>query len=136
LDEQLSDRTVRSLAALEAADFEHILESQAPGTPDEAIPGLCRSRRADALITVNVKDFGAKKLLYEALLAEGVSVVVLRPGRMKMDPLGQTRLILDHLRRIQTLLQEAGEPTLIVVTPSEARARQLDDLISEFESKN
>jgi len=55
---------------------------------------------------------------------------------MKMDPLGQTRLILDHLRRIQTLLQEAGEPTLIVVTPSEARARQLDDLISEFESKN
>jgi predicted nuclease of predicted toxin-antitoxin system len=136
LDEQLSERTARSLTALEDGEFEHILDTQQPGTGDQEIPGICRQRTIDALITVNVRDFGAKKLLYEALLAQGISVVVLRPGKMKMDAVGQARLILDHFRRVQAILRDAGDPTLIVVTASEARSRRLADLIAEFEPED
>lgn len=136
LDEQLSERTARSLAALEDDEFEHILDSQEQGAGDEEIPDICRQRGVDALITVNVKDFGAKKLLYEALLAQEISVVVLRPGKMKMDAVGQAHLILDHFRRVQVILRDAVAPTLIVVTASEARSRGLDDLIAEFEPED
>lgn len=133
LDEQLSERTALALDAFDEDSFEHLLASQVAGADDAAIPEICRSRDVDALITVNVKDFGAKKLLYEALLAAGTSVVVLRPGKSRMDPQGQARLILQHLRRIQSLLREAGEPILIVATPSEARSRTIGNLIDEFE---
>lgn len=133
LDEQLSERTARSLTALEDDEFVHILDSHEAGTGDPEIPGICRERGVDALITVNVRDFGAKKLLYEALLSQGISVIVLRPGGMKMDVVGQARLILDHFRRIQVTLRDAAGPILVVATPSNARSRRLEDLIAEID---
>jgi hypothetical protein len=134
LDEQLSPQTALALNALGSSfgQYEHILDSQSQGMKDEQIPPLCRERSIDVLVTVNVRDFGAKKIYYEALLDEGISVVVLRPGRMSIDTLGQVQLITRHLRRVIVLLERAPGPVLVVVTPSDVRDRSIEELIAEL----
>ncbi|MHB8513663.1 MAG: DUF5615 family PIN-like protein [Actinomycetota bacterium] len=134
LDEDLSPKTADSLAALgeDFGYFEHITTQHGSGRKDPEIPPICRAGRFDSLITANVKDFGARKLYYQALLSERISVVVVRPGKVKFDPLGQVHIISSHLRRVIVLLQEARGPVLIVVTPSEARIRTLEELLAEF----
>jgi hypothetical protein len=76
LDEQMHETTARSLDALGNLDgraFWHILDYRGPGTPDDEIPALCAEIDAQCLVTANVKDFGARKRYYEALLDAGRS---------------------------------------------------------------
>ena len=78
LDENLWPETATSLNAFESRfdlHFQHINQI-APGAQDEDIPEICREQGAIALVSANVRDFGARRVIFEALLASGISVVV------------------------------------------------------------
>ena len=47
--------------------------------PDERVPGICRREGAAALLSINVHDFAARLVYFQALLGAGVSAIVLRP---------------------------------------------------------
>jgi hypothetical protein len=72
--------------------FESI-RTLASGTKDPIIPGLCKRNGFDALVTANVKDFGARLPLYQTLLEKGISVVVVRPGRETLTPEVQVSIL-------------------------------------------
>jgi hypothetical protein len=87
LDEQLDTPDSVVGMALNAFASRHgctfvSLQIEAPGLSDPEIPGYCRRNGIAALVSANVKDFGARLVLYEALLRAGISVVVLRPGKV------------------------------------------------------
>jgi hypothetical protein len=106
----------------------------APGTKDQQIPALCRESGHSALISANVRDFGARKPLYEALLEAGVSVVVLRPGRGQvLTPEVQLGVLSQHSSAIGRMLSAAEAPVLLRVRQSGVVERTLDELRGEFE---
>jgi hypothetical protein len=106
---------------------------EAAGTKDPDIPALCQELGYEALYTVNVRDFGARLTLYEALVGNGVSVVVLRPGRVRLTPSEQVSLIVRHAARVSALLAGAEQPVLIKVTQAEVSAvRTLEELHEEI----
>jgi hypothetical protein len=107
------------------------LRTLAPGTKDRAIPALCRQHGFDTLATANVKDFGARLPLYQSLLENGVSVVVVRPGRETLTPEVQLSILSLHSREIARKLA-GSPPTLIRVTRSDVKERTLDELLDEI----
>lgn len=109
--------------------FDHI-GAHAPGMDDGDIPQLCRRLECDSLITINVRDFGAKKVLYEALLAAGVSVVVMRHTRGRLTAAVQLGVLALNYDRVRRSLAD-GVAKLIVATISELRVRDLEELITE-----
>lgn len=107
----------------------------AQGAADEDIPRLCREQGIAAIATANVKDFGAKVALYQALLAEGVSVVVLRPSRQQtLTPENQLAILSAHSRTIGRRLQAAQGSILLRVTLGGVVPRTLAELTDEIES--
>jgi hypothetical protein len=112
-------------------EFLHILDIAEPGAKDEDIPALCRQHGIDVLITLNVKDFGARKHYYPALLDAGVSVIVVRPGKQRLDAGQQVALLSSHFERITRTFDEAEAPLLMRVTHSAAVVRDLEELIAE-----
>jgi hypothetical protein len=135
LDEDLKQTIAPVLDALgkENGDsFAHILDHTASGTLDENIPALCRERGIQTLITVNVRDFGAKKVYYQALLDAQIHVVVIRPGKLKLFRERQVGIISMHYQAIKQHLEAATGPTLVRVTPGGAEPRTLDELVEEF----
>ena len=138
LDEGLHETAAAAyngIGVVNGDTFSHILDHVQAGTGDQAIPPLCRELSANVLITVNVRDFGAKKALYEALLASGIHVVVMRPGKVKFYPAQQAALFLVQYDRVRALLADAGTPVLIRVTWTSSVIRDLDQLIAEIEGK-
>lgn len=105
-----------------------------PGLQDEDIPEFCRGRDMDALITANVRDFGARLPLYEALLTAGISVVVLRPmRRVRLTPSTQASILIRHLARIERQLREAAGTALMTVSDGGVRVvRSLEELAREL----
>ncbi len=84
-------------------------------------------------MTANVRDFGARLALFDALLSNGIHVVVLRPGPKRvLTPEVQVSILALHSLRIVRELQAATEPTLIRVTQTEVRARTLRELREEI----
>lgn len=134
LDENLSPvvgPVMNILGAANGDSFLHIRNDlNMGGTDDKDIPSLCRENGCDALITINHKDFGAKKLLYQSLVQNGVTVVVVRPGRMRMSPDNQVSLISGKYSAIRRAIQSAPH-LLIRVTPTDVVSRTLDELIIE-----
>ena len=120
-----------ALTTIHGLTFES-LSNIAPGTKDPDIPKLCRRRSVAALVTANVRDFGARQALYEALLAAGVSVVVLRPGRVKLTPTIQAALLMQHSKVLEGHLSLAKGPVLIRVTASGVVHRTLQELRDEI----
>ncbi|HWD08294.1 MAG TPA: hypothetical protein VHA57_04280 [Actinomycetota bacterium] len=102
------------------------LRTESPGIQDPDIPGYCKERGIAALVTANVKDFGAREVMFEGLMASGISVVVLRPGKMKLTPEMQTTLLLPKLKEMISGINVAiisGAPILVKVTPSDMVVR-------------
>lgn len=136
LDEQLHEETSRGLSVFgerHGDAFAHIVSRFGSGIPDEEIPALCRDAGFEVLITANVKDFGARKALYQALLDHGLHVVVVRPGKQRFVSERQAALFLQHYGSVRRHLT-AGAPTvLVVVTPSSVRHRTVADLLEEIE---
>lgn len=138
LDEQLHDTAAKALDALGAPAgnrFSYIVEHAGHGTLDEDIPALCRRLGVGVLVTANVKDFGARKRYYEALLDQDVRVVVVRFGRAKPTPAIQVSILAGQYARICALLEESEVPCLIRVTASGAQRRTLEELIAEIDER-
>lgn len=136
-DENLDETACAAVAMLGTLSgdlHEHITEHAPRGTLDPEIPPLCQSLEVTALVTVNYKDFGARKVYYQALLAAGVSVVVIRPGKGRFTPEQQASILTRHMARIRFELNAAEGPTLVKVTQTDVGRRSLDELIAEFES--
>jgi hypothetical protein len=137
LDEQLHESAARALDALGVVNDDHftyILDHAEQGTDDDDIPALCKNHGVQTLVTANVKDFGARKRYYEALLAEGIHVVVVRFGKAKPLPHIQVALLSAQYERIRHVLHDADGPTLVRVTASGAEPRSLEELIAEFQA--
>ena len=136
LDEQLDEVVAASMGLIGVKfndEFNHIVATRGHGTPDEEIPGVCGDEGAECLVTANVRDFGARKVYYQALLAEGLHVAVLRPGKARFYEEQQLALLSGSYRRIRSIVGKATEPQLLTCTPSGVRQRTIDELIAEFD---
>lgn len=136
LDEQLDAAVAAGLNAMSHRHGMRVrsIRDFAAGTKDEAIPDLCRTKGYQALISANVRDFGARLPLYEALLEAGVSVVVLRPGRAQtLTPEVQLGVLAQHSSSIGKMLPTKGPRKLLRVTQSGVVERTLEDLRREIE---
>ena len=103
------------------------------GTPDGEIPALCRREQVDTLISVNVKDFGARKVYFQALLDSGINAVILRAPKQQFNINLQVSFITGHYTSIKKMLIAATEPTLLSLTHSGVRERSLKELSEELE---
>jgi hypothetical protein len=136
VDEQLNSsvaRAINEVAALLDDQFIHILDVAPEGTPDHDIPQLCRTVGANCLVTLNVRDFGSRKVYYKALLAAGIHVVVLRLRSDSAKVHDHLALLADAHPRMRNLIASSDTPILMVGTRSGVRARTLDELIEEFD---
>ena len=136
LDENLHPQMAEILTILgrdDGHEFIHILSVAPPGTEDSVIPGLCRDREIQVLVTVNHKDFGARKALYKALIDAHVSVVVVRPGRLRFVKANQAMVLTGAYPTFTKYAVEAQNPTLIKVTPSGTVTRSLEELEAEIQ---
>jgi hypothetical protein len=106
-----------------------------PGTKDPVIPRYCSEHGFDALVTANVTDLGARLALYRTLLENGVSVVVVRPGRETLTPEVQASILIQHSREIERRLR-GKPPTLLRVTRSGVKEWSLEELIREILGPN
>ena len=134
LDEQLDPTLADVLNVLRSrhgCTFISLRHLAPPKTQDIEIPGICREHGAGALVTADVKDFGAKRVYFEALLQAGVSVVTLRPQKRVHVLEAQTALLLQWSREVAGALRVATEPVLIRVNSSSVSPRSLQDLIEE-----
>jgi predicted nuclease of predicted toxin-antitoxin system len=71
LDEQLDPRSAAVLNVVEdrhGCTFVSLRDLAPPKTPDIEIPNICRQNNAVALMTADIKDFGAKAVYFRALL--------------------------------------------------------------------
>jgi hypothetical protein len=136
LDEQLDEVVAEAMAPIAAKsgdEFVHILTMRTQGTRDDEIPVVCREESVQCLVSANVRDFGARKFYYQALLTEGLHVAVLRPGKGKFYEEEQLALLSRSYRRIRSITDTATDPLLFACTPSAVRVRSIDDLIEEFD---
>jgi len=136
LDEQLDPTLADVLNVLRSrhgCSFMSLRYLAPPKTQDIEIPKICRENGAIALVTADVKDFGAKKVYFEALLEAGVSVVTLRPQKRIHVLESQTALILEWSREVAGVLRDATEPVLVRVNSSGLSPRSLQQLIEEVQ---
>src|SRR5215216_1478423 len=102
------------------------------GADDEDMPAIAREVGAAALLTINVLDFGAKEQYFRALVAAGVSVVVLRiRNRDTGDIEYITSTLIKHVRKIATTLNNAEESVVISVDKSSARPANLREILDK-----
>lgn len=135
LDENLWPELSTALNAFEQRyriSFVHINDI-APGAQDDDIPGICREYEATALVTANVRDFGARRIIFEALLDAGVSVIVLRPSkRATLTPEVQGAMLFRHLRSITSALHGIQGQLLLRLTEGGIVETSLEQLYREI----
>jgi hypothetical protein len=139
LDEQLDSPDMIVARSLEILGKPHnlgfrSLRTESPGLEDDAIPPYCKREGIDALVTANFRDFGAKPALYEALLAAGASVVVLRPHTKRSLSVDQQVSVLSkHMRTIGKQLHDAAPSRILLrVNESSCVRRTLEELREEI----
>jgi hypothetical protein len=142
LDEQLDSPDMRVARSLDIIGESHgcsfrSLRIESPGLKDPEIPDYCKQNAIDALVSFNVRDWGAKDWLYKALLEAGVSVVVLRPQAKKsLSVEAQASLLTKHIRTICKNLADA-HPDCVLLRCNESGCvkRTLEDLREEISSE-
>lgn len=135
VDEQISRAAAEGLDAFDRAsddEWRHIVDVGAQGMADEDIPSLCKREGYSVLVSLNYADFGARKHYFAGLLANEISVVVIRPKKQQLDAGQQMGLIAMHLVTIKKHLVAASSPILIRCTHSAVTARDLAELITEI----
>ncbi len=136
LDENLWPELATALNAFERRyhiTFLHINDI-APGAQDEDIPEICRAQEATALVSANVRDFGARRVIFEALLEAGVSVIVPRPSRRAtLTPEVQMSMLIRHIRRIASALRSSQGHLLLKLTEGGVTETSLEQLSREVE---
>lgn len=136
LDENLWPELATALNAFERRYhlvFVHINDI-APGAQDEDIPDICREHGAAALVSANVRDFGARRIIFEALLEAGISVIVPRPSRRAtLTPEVQMAMLIRHIQRIATVLRDNPDNMLLKLTEGGITEISLEQLSREAE---
>ncbi len=136
LDENLWPELATALNAFERRyhiTFLHINDI-APGAQDEDIPEICRAQEATALVSANVRDFGARRVIFEALLEAGVSVIVPRPSRRAtLTPEVQMSMLIRHIQRIASALRGSQGHLLLKLTEGGVTETSLEQLSREVE---
>ena len=134
LDENLWPELATALNAFERRyqlTFIHINDI-APGAQDEDIPDICREQGATALVSANVRDFGARRVIFEALLEAGISVIVPRPSkRAILTPEVQMSMLIRHIQRIAAALRGKQGHLLLRLTEGGVAEVSLDQLTRE-----
>jgi hypothetical protein len=137
VDEQMSGVVSQGMRAVGLAygeEWVHIRDDLGRGgAQDPEIPPLCRAEGIDVLVTMNVRDFGARKHYYASLTEHGVHVVVVRPSKLQPDAGQQLSLVAGAHSGVRKLLGSATEPSLVRVTHSGATVTSLQDLLREIE---
>lgn len=134
LDEDVSPAIAPAMQALaEHGEEFRALADIAVGSTDDEVVALCHAQGFDVLVTLNVRDFGARLHYYSALQQRGIHVVVARPNRMQPDLPQQMALICAQFGAVRRFLQESSGPTLIKLTRTSATVRTLDELVREQE---
>jgi hypothetical protein len=137
LDEQLDSPDMRVARALDIIGASHdlsfrSLRTEAAGLKDQDIPAYCEQEGIDALVSFNVRDWGAKDALYRALIEAGVSIVVLRPQAKKSLTVEQQLSMLSkHLKAIGNHLHQGGH-VLLRLNESSCRKWTLEELREEI----
>ena len=138
LDENLESVVAKAASAMvdkRGDSFVSMKEINAEGIKDPEIPALARKHQVACFITANVRDFGAKKFYFEALLAEDLHVCVLRPPRTrKFNGPQQLSLLMQNYEAIRNHIDRAASPVLMIANLSGVRIRTIDELIAEFGS--
>lgn len=136
LDENLWPELATALNAFERRyhiTFLHINDI-APGAQDEDIPDICREQGATALVSANVRDFGARRVIFEALLEAGVSVIVPRPSRRAtLTPEVQMSMLIRHIQRIASALRSSQGHLLLKLAEGGVTETSLEQLSREVE---
>jgi hypothetical protein len=136
LDENLWPELATALNAFEQRyhlTFLHI-SGITPGAQDDDIPDICREHGATALVTANVRDFGARRVIFEALLEAGVSVIVLRPSkRAALTPEVQMSMLIRHIQRVASALRNSQGQLLLKLTEGGVTETSLEQLAKEIE---
>ena len=134
LDENLWPELATALNAFEQRyhlRFVHINDI-APGAQDPDIPDICRQQGAKAIVSANVRDFGARRLIFEALLEAGVSVIVPRPSRRAtLTPEIQMAMLIRHIQKIAAALRGGQGQLLLKITEGGLTEIDLEQLIRE-----
>ena len=100
------------------------------GADDEDMPAIAREVGAAALLTINVLDFGAKEQYFRALVAAGVSVVVLRIRSSDRPDIEYiTTILTKHVRRIARILDTIEQSVVISVTKDKVRPASLQEIL-------
>lgn len=137
VDEQMSgvvSQGMRAVGARYEEEWLHIRDDlNRGGAQDPEIPPICRDQSIDVLITMNVRDFGARKHYYASLIEHGVHVVVVRPSKLQPDAGQQLSLVAGAHSGIRKLLSVATEPSLVRVTHSGATMTSLQELLDEID---
>ena len=135
LDENLWPELAIALNAFEQRyhlTFVHINDI-APGAQDEDIPAICREEGAAALVSANVRDFGARRIIFEALLEAGISVIVPRPSkRVTLTPEVQMSMLMRHIQRIGAALRNSRSHLLLKLTEGGVTEITLEQLSKEL----
>jgi hypothetical protein len=138
LDEMISEQVapvLEAFARIYGDAIDHIVVvTGRQGTPDEDIPGVCAERDIDTLISINVKDFGAREVYFQGLLDCGIHVVILRAPKQSFDINLCVSFVTGHFPEIKRRLIRAAEPTLLSVTHGGVRDRTLKEVNQEFQS--
>ncbi len=134
LDENVSQSIAPALQALGEPDefYSHVLEEAGrPKLTDDEVVELCRTGNFDVLITINVRDFGARLHYYASLRDRGIHVVVVRTGKEQPDLHQQMAMVCGQFDAVRRILSRAAGPALVKVTRTSAHERTLDELINE-----
>jgi len=141
LDEMLSDRTAQTMSVFAAPDeFVYLLEviDRKPDgrtVDDPDIPAICKARGFQTLVTVNVKDFGARKHIYQAVIDAGINVLVLRTKKGQATTIPwQAGLLTRHYPAYSRLFNTATEATLGSLSDGGVRRVTLSEIMAEIEA--
>ena len=104
------------------------------GADDADVPEVARGVGAGALLSINVRDFGAKEQYFRALVAAGISVVSLRIRNQDKGDLEYIKAtLIKHTRKIAKILTTTEESVVIGVDKSSARPASLREILdNEF----
>ena len=134
LDENLWPELATALNAFEQRyhlSFVHINDI-APGAQDPDIPDICTEQGATAIVSANVRDFGARRVIFEALLESGVSVIVPRPSkRATLTPEVQMSMLIRHIPKVAAALRKGQGQLLLKLTEGGVTEISLEQLVRE-----
>ncbi len=137
MDEDLSSPTLAASLNLLSGAYDctfRTLPHHAEGLADADLPAVCLAEGAVALLTHDKSDFGAEIAVQQAVVAAGVSVVMLRlpnARTQRPDVNFLTSRITQHLSDIVGALEKATGSLLIAVRKDKVTPRDLRELLEE-----